>query len=68
MEYLLLLASFVGFILSYRSFLSYHKYKYSGKIPEIIGARQNTNLYLVLGLLSVSIFLILHFSAVELPL
>jgi len=59
MEYLLLLASVLGFVLSYRSFVMYKKYKYSGRVPKIRTAKQNSRLYLVLGLVSIVVFFVI---------
>jgi len=56
MEYFLLLAAIGLFFLSYKNYATYNKLKYSGKIAVLISTRQNTNLYLVLGLFSLAVF------------
>lgn len=61
MEYLLLLAAFVGFVLSYRSFMTYKKFQYSGKIPQIVSARRNKTLFLLLGLVCIFTFAVIKF-------
>jgi len=59
MEYLLLPAAIVGFLLSYRSFMTYKKFQHSGKIPKIVSARRNKTLFLLLGVFCVFGFAII---------
>ncbi len=62
MEYLLILTAVVAFALSYRNFMNYKKFYDSGRIPEIITAKRNTTVFLLLALFSICTFII-----VELP-
>ena len=52
MEYLLLMLAVALLGLAWFNRIKYRKLKHSGKIPNIINARRNINLYLVLGLTS----------------
>ena len=61
MDYLLLLAAIALFYLSYSNYAKFNKFKDTGKIPVLIAAKQNTNLYLILGLFSIAAFLIISF-------